>query len=208
MAIVFELVINYGHDHAAVEDACRLVAAHPPLPAGPHRVGLHRPLTNTVRDAAGHPYIEMSVVPAQVGVNVGLDGRRPRLALTAAELSELGGGLYSLLATLTGYRAARVGWDPEAFVDPVELRQEWAEELAEAHCRVSSSPRTSTWTSRRMPSCRSPTASHGFPTKVSGRPRSPRTARDDGVVHSGRLVNTLPASGRRGGRRGRRRSRS
>ena len=131
MAIVFELVINYGHDHAAVEDACRLVAAHPPLPAGPHRVGLHRPLTNTVRDAAGHPYIEMSVVPAQVGVNVGLDGRRPRLALTAAELSELGGGLYSLLATLTGYRAARVGWDPEAFVDPVELRQEWAEELAE-----------------------------------------------------------------------------
>ncbi|MGH3728617.1 MAG: hypothetical protein ACRDTU_07665 [Micromonosporaceae bacterium] len=130
MAIVFELVINYGHDHAAAQDASRLVAIHPPLTAGPHHVRLHQPLTRTVRDAAGEPYLELSIVPAQVGFGVGLDGSQPRLALTAKELSKLGSGLYSLLATFTGYRAARVGWDPETFIDPVELQQEWAEELA------------------------------------------------------------------------------
>jgi hypothetical protein len=130
MAIAFELVINYGCDHAVVGNASRLVAVHPPLTAGPHHVRLHEPLTNTVRDAAGEPYLEMSTIPAQVGFGVGLDGRQPRLPLTAEELSQLGNGLYSVLATLTGYRAARVGWDPEAFVDPLELRQEWAEELA------------------------------------------------------------------------------
>ncbi|WP_433227474.1 hypothetical protein [Actinomadura formosensis] len=64
------------------------------------------------------------------GCKVALDGNRPQLRLTSEELSELGSGLYTLLATLTGYRAARVGWDPEVFVDPVELRREWSEELA------------------------------------------------------------------------------
>lgn len=131
MAIVFELVINYGRNRAAAENACQVISAHPPLAAGPHHVQLHEPMTSTVHDAAGQPYIEISVVPVQVGFRVAMDGRRPRLELTAAELSELGSGLYSLLATLTGYRAARVGWDPEAFVDPMELRQEWAEEIAE-----------------------------------------------------------------------------
>ncbi len=130
MAIVFELVINYGHERAAAEDASLLVAAHPPLTAGSHTVRLHRSLVNTVRGAAGQPYLEMSVVPAQVGFNVARDGDQPRLPMTSADLSDLGRGLYALLATLKGYRAARVGWDPEPFVDPVELRQEWADELA------------------------------------------------------------------------------
>ncbi|WP_433229064.1 hypothetical protein [Actinomadura formosensis] len=130
MAIVFELVVNYGQDHAAVENAGRIVAAHPPLTAGPHLIRLHEPLVTTVHDAAGLPYLEMSVIPAQVGCKVALDGNRPQLRLTSEELSELGAGLYTLLATLTGYRAARAGWDPEVFVDPVELRREWAEELA------------------------------------------------------------------------------
>jgi hypothetical protein len=82
-----------------------------------------------VRDAAGESYLEMSIVPAPVGFKVALDGRQPRVPLTAEELSEMENGLYSLFATLTGYRAARVGWDPEAFIDPVELPQEWTEEL-------------------------------------------------------------------------------
>jgi hypothetical protein len=131
MAIVFELVINYGQDQAAADNASRLVAAHPPLSAGPHQIRLHKPTISTLRDAAGAPYLEMSVIPAQVGVKVALDRHPPRLPLTAKELTELGNGLYSLLATLTGYRAAMVGWDTEPFVNPVELQQEWAEELAE-----------------------------------------------------------------------------
>ncbi|RZU73562.1 hypothetical protein EV384_1971 [Micromonospora kangleipakensis] len=63
------------------------------------------------------------------GWKVGLDRHHERLRLTAAELSELGNGLYQLLMRFTGYRAAQVGWDPEGRVDPAELQQEWADEL-------------------------------------------------------------------------------
>lgn len=83
------------------------------------------------RYSSTEPYLEMAIVPARVGLGVALDGHQSRLPLTATELSELGHGLYTLLAMLTGYRAARVGWDPEGFVDLSELRHEWAEELAE-----------------------------------------------------------------------------
>jgi hypothetical protein len=50
--------------------------------------------------------------------------------LTAAELTELGAGLYQLLRQLTDYRVAQVGWDPERLVDLTELEQEWADEIA------------------------------------------------------------------------------
>jgi hypothetical protein len=97
MAIVFELVLNYGQNHAAIEDARRVVAAHPPLPAGPHRVALHEPLVDTVLDAADRPFLEMSIIPVGVGHNVAID-RHSRVRLTPEELDELGAGLYGLLA--------------------------------------------------------------------------------------------------------------
>jgi hypothetical protein len=62
---------------------------------------------------------------------VGLDGRLSQVRLTAAELTELGTGLYCLLAGFDGYAAAKVGWDPEGFVDPEELKTDWANELAD-----------------------------------------------------------------------------
>jgi hypothetical protein len=130
VAIVFELVINYGRAPSAADGINDLIAASRPPVAGPHRVQLHKPYARMVPDAAGEPYLEVSIVPTRVGFRVAADGHQPRLPLTAGELSELGNGLYSLLRTLTGYRAARVGWDPETFVDPVELQSEWAEELA------------------------------------------------------------------------------
>ncbi len=77
------------------------------------------------------PYIELSVLPVAVGYGVALDGSIPRLALTAAEFTELGNGLYALLATFDGYLAAHVGWDPEGVVDPVELSNEWMDELSD-----------------------------------------------------------------------------
>jgi hypothetical protein len=55
MAIVFELVINYGQDHAVAENASRLVAAHPPLTAGPHQIRLPKPLITTSRYTPGGP---------------------------------------------------------------------------------------------------------------------------------------------------------
>ncbi|HEU5023424.1 MAG TPA: hypothetical protein VFV01_00745 [Spirillospora sp.] len=126
---MFELVLNYGQNHAAIEDARRVVAAHPPLPAGPHRVALHEPMVDTVLDAADRPYLEMSIIPVGVGHNVAIDRSHFRVRLTPEELDELGAGLYRLLARLSGYQLAKVGWDPECFVDPVELRQEYADRL-------------------------------------------------------------------------------
>jgi hypothetical protein len=130
MALVFELVVNYGQNHAAAEQAVRVAAAHPPLAVGGHRIPLHPPSMSTIHSAEDGSYLELSVVPVGIGSGVPLDRNRDRLHLTGEELSDVGRGLYSLLAKFRGYRAAFVGWDPETFVDPTELRTEWAEELS------------------------------------------------------------------------------
>lgn len=126
MAIIFELVVNFGKN---LEGARAAALASPPpttLQAGNHRIPLHRALINQ----AGS-YIELSVIPVAVGWGGGLDGTLPRTRLTAAELTELGTGLYRLLARFNGYVAAKVGWDPESFLDPEELKSDWMDELAD-----------------------------------------------------------------------------
>lgn len=126
MAICFELVVNFGEN---VEGAQAAALANPSpmtLRAGRHRIPLHRALLNR-----SGPYIELSVVPVSVGWGVGLDGTLPRTGLSAAELTDLGIGLYRLLAMFNGYVAAKVGWDPEGFVDAAELRSNWSAKLAD-----------------------------------------------------------------------------
>jgi len=130
MAIAFELVINFGSNQTAAFAARRLTADYPLLAAGQHGVPLHEPLITTARGYDGEPHLEMSVLPVGVGLKVGLDRDHEGLPLKAAELSELGGGLYQLLKRFTGYRAAQVGWDPEGRVDPAELRHDYADDLA------------------------------------------------------------------------------
>ena len=76
-------------------------------------------------------YIELSVIPVAVGWGVGLDGTLPKVRLTAAELTELGTGLYRLLAGFDGYVAAKVGWDPESFLDPKKLNRQLGGQLAD-----------------------------------------------------------------------------
>lgn len=95
------------------------------LQAGGHRIPVHRALTNRTSS-----YIELSVVPVAVGWGVGLDGTLPRVPLSAAELTELGSGLYRLLEQFDGDVVAKVGWDPEGFLDPSDLKRDWADELA------------------------------------------------------------------------------
>lgn len=125
MAICFELVVNFG-DNAEAARAAALVNPNPlTLRVGGHWIPLHRALINRTSS-----YIELSVVPVAVGWKVALDGTLPKTGLTAAELTELGTGLYRLLAEFDGYVAAKVGWDPEGFVDPEELKTDWAAELA------------------------------------------------------------------------------
>ncbi|MFE1247711.1 hypothetical protein [Streptomyces sp. NPDC058735] len=124
MAMCFELVVNFGDDIEAAQAAARIDPESWVLHAGGHRIPLHRPM---LAKASG--YIELSVLPVAVSWHCALDGSLPRFQLTAAELTDLGHQLYDLLAQFRGYVAAKVGWDPESLLDPVELRNEWSAEL-------------------------------------------------------------------------------
>ncbi len=42
-----------------------------------------------------------------------------------AELTELGHQLYTLLARFDGYVAAKVGWNPEGFLELSDLKSDW-----------------------------------------------------------------------------------
>ncbi|MEU0274149.1 hypothetical protein [Streptomyces sp. NPDC006307] len=125
MAILFELVVNFGDNIQAARDAAT-ESVRRVLRAGAHRVPLHRPMPRMVGS-----YTELSILPVAVSWGVPADRGLPELRLTGAELTDLGHQLYALLARFDGYVAAQVGWDPEAFVDPAELKAEWSEELAE-----------------------------------------------------------------------------
>lgn len=126
MAICFELVVNFGDNTEAAKAAALANPSAMTLQAGSHRIPLHRALLNR-----SGSYIEFSVLPVSVGWRVALDGTLPRTRLSAAELTELGHGLYRLLAKFSGYVAAKVGWDPEGFLDPSELSSDWQEKLAD-----------------------------------------------------------------------------
>jgi hypothetical protein len=130
LALAFELVVNFGANHTAADEAREVVLNHAPVKAGTHQLALHPSLLRTVRSYNGHEYLEVSVLPVGVGYNVAIDRGHKHVELTSSELSEVGRGLYELLKQFDAYRAAQVGWDPEAFTDPEEVRAEWAEELA------------------------------------------------------------------------------
>lgn len=126
MAIIFELVVNFGEN---VEAARSAVLTNPnplTLHAGSQRIPLHRAMVNS-----SGPYIELSVIPVGVSWGLPMDGTLPKTRLSAAELTELGNGLYSLLGRFNGYVAAKVGWDLEGFLEPKELKTDWADELAD-----------------------------------------------------------------------------
>jgi hypothetical protein len=126
MAICFELVVNFGANAEAAQAAALANPSPMTLQAGSHRIPLHRALLSRTGS-----YIELSVLPVSVSWGLPMDGTLPRTRLTATELTELGHGLYRLLATFNGYVAAKVGWDPEGFLDPADLSSNWADELAD-----------------------------------------------------------------------------
>ncbi|KIA64934.1 hypothetical protein [Nocardia vulneris] len=126
MAYCFELVINFGDNMHAARSALLTCASGRTslLTAGDRRIPIHGPILRS-----DGPYLELSLLPVGVGFGVALDGSLPGFTLTAAELTELGHGMYELLTAFDGYVAARVGWDPEDTVDPVELEADWLDEL-------------------------------------------------------------------------------
>ncbi|MGD1222203.1 hypothetical protein [Streptomyces sp. Tue6028] len=120
------MVIDFGGDAEAARAAASVEPWPYTLRAGALRIPLHRPMLST----AG-PTVQLSVLPVAVGHGVAADGSLPRFDLTDTELTELGCGLYKLLARFDGYVAAMVGWDPEPFLDIEDLASEWSEELAD-----------------------------------------------------------------------------
>lgn len=132
MAVIFELVVNFGDDRSAAERAVAMVAATDPIPLGEHAVALHPASLGMVRSPVdGEAHLELSVLPAGVGWGVPADAGSERRELDPGELSRLGHGLYGVLSRMDGYRAAVVGWDPEGYVDVAELRRDWSAELAD-----------------------------------------------------------------------------
>ena len=126
VAIVFELVVNFGRNAEAADRAAEVVRRRGPLHVGNRAIELHEPLRAVVDGD-----IELSVIPAGVGVNVVLDGDLPHVELTADELSELARGLYEVLAQFDGYRAAAVDWDPESLVECTDLEGDYGDQLVE-----------------------------------------------------------------------------
>jgi hypothetical protein len=128
MAMIFELSVNFGQNIEAARSAAPRNLSSRPTPAaalqaGSHRIPLHRPEMTIVN--AREPesmYIELSIIPVGVSWRLRMDGTVPRFSLTAAELTELGAGLYRLLETFDGYIAAAVGWDVDSLVDPEEIK--------------------------------------------------------------------------------------
>lgn len=124
MAVIFELVVNFGGDEQAAEAAAALVrrvnhveVRGMPLPLGDSYITRLRP-PNT--------FIEFSVHPR--GLGYGGPGPVPDLdpvSLTDEELTQAGRALYDLLRGFSGYRAAIVSWDPESLVDVEDLESDW-----------------------------------------------------------------------------------
>jgi hypothetical protein len=124
MAILFELVVNFGADEQGAEAATE----------GVRRVGhvdvreVSLPLGGPVITRLGSPgtYIEFSVYVR--GMGHGAPGPGPDLdprSLASHEITKVGHALYDLLRGFSGYRAAVVGWDPESLVDIPDLEADW-----------------------------------------------------------------------------------
>jgi hypothetical protein len=124
MAVIFELVVNFGTDNEAAGAAAELVRrlAHIDVRGVP--VPLGEPFVTEFSQP--HAYTEFSVHPR--GIGYGGPGPKPDLdprSLTGDEITRIGHALYDLLRGFTGYRAAIVGWDPESLVDLDDLEADW-----------------------------------------------------------------------------------
>ena len=124
MAVLFELVVNFGTDEQGVEAAVDAVQRVGRVEVRGLSVPLGDPYVTRLK--SDDPYIEFSVVARGLGTD------RPASALdfdprslTNEEMTQVGHGLYDLLRNFSGYRAALVGCDSESLVDMTELESEW-----------------------------------------------------------------------------------
>ena len=123
MAVVFELVVNFGTNESAVSRAEEVCRTHQALRFKDAQLGLRGPWITRFTNA----YIEFSV--GVEGLNMG-GPRHPAVDayhVEKADLRLVSEQLYELLQLFDGYLVAQVGWDPEGDVNPEELREQVAE---------------------------------------------------------------------------------
>jgi len=122
MAVIFELVVNFGTGKEAAEAAAERVGR-----AGHIDVrGVHVPLTGPFVTGLGSPdYIEFTVHPSGIGWGPHLKPAFDPRSLTSDEITRIGHSLYDLLRAFSGYRAAIVSWNPESLVDLEDLETDW-----------------------------------------------------------------------------------
>lgn len=124
VAVIFELVVNFGADEQAAEAAAALVRRVDHVEVRGVSLPLGDPFITRVQPP--NTYIEFSVHPR--GLGYGGPGPISDLdpqSLTDEEITQVGRALYDLLQVFSGYRAAIVGWDPESLVDVQDLQTDW-----------------------------------------------------------------------------------
>jgi hypothetical protein len=130
MAVVFELVVNFGQDELAVSAAEEELERFPPVEVRGMPLPLTPPfVTRFAAAGGGIRYIEFAVHPRGIGYG----GPGPIAPfhtrdLNDDEISRTGERLYDLLRRFRGYDVALVGWDPESLVDVRELEVDYVED--------------------------------------------------------------------------------
>jgi hypothetical protein len=124
MAIIFELVVNFGSNDQGADAAVDAAVRFDHVEVR----GVSLPLSNPVvtRFASPEKYIEFSVYVRGLGTPPA--AREPAIdprSVTGEEITQIGSSLYTLLGGLAGYRAAIVGWNPESLVEVHDLETDW-----------------------------------------------------------------------------------
>lgn len=126
MAILFELVVNFGANEQGLEAATEGVRRVDHIDVRGVSLPLGAPVVTRLGSPGTRTYTEFSVYVR--GMGYGAPGPRPDLdprSLTSEEITRVGHALYDLLSGFSGYRAAVVGWDPESLVDVDDLEADW-----------------------------------------------------------------------------------
>ena len=130
MAVVFELVVNFGQDEMSVSAAEEELERHPPVEVRGTPLPLTPPFVTRFSAAGGGiRYIEFTVHPRGIGYGgPGPNAPFHTRDLSNDEISSIGESLYELLRRFRGYDVAVVGWDPEGLVDVRELEVGYVED--------------------------------------------------------------------------------
>jgi hypothetical protein len=131
MAVVFELVLNFGKDNKAAQECCQVLAAKSDhFMVGDNTIELHPPKVERTEYSRTESFF-VSLVPVAVGIRVALDRGTLRISLSNEEFLELALRLYDRVRGLPNYQLAMVGWEVGPRSNLEELKADWTDEIVE-----------------------------------------------------------------------------